>query len=178
MSIHSTMKSYKVTNFGAPLQEVIETVRVPKGSEVLLRVMTCGVCHSDLHLSDGHFDLGGGKQMDLSRTLQLPRTLGHEIVGEVVAVGESVSGLSVGSQWLVYPWIGCGQCSLCRAGRRGRIRRGVARGPSPAGQCRDVERGGHPHPRRARPGAVSQATVHPRRFRGRHVLLREPVAMP
>jgi D-arabinose 1-dehydrogenase-like Zn-dependent alcohol dehydrogenase len=116
MSIHSTMKSYKVTDFGAPLQEVIESVRVPKGSEVLLRVKTCGVCHSDLHLSDGHFDLGGGKQMDLSRTLQLPRTLGHEIVGEVVAVGESVSGLSVGSQWLVYPWIGCGQCSLCRAG--------------------------------------------------------------
>jgi D-arabinose 1-dehydrogenase-like Zn-dependent alcohol dehydrogenase len=111
-----TMKSYKVTAFGSPLSEVVEPVRPPQGTEVLLRVVACGVCHSDLHLSDGHFDLGGGRQMDLSKALQLPRTLGHEIVGEVVAVGDAVAGLAIGSQWLVYPWIGCGHCSLCRAG--------------------------------------------------------------
>lgn len=111
------MKSYKVTQFGAPLVEVDEPAPVPKASEVLLRVVACGVCHSDLHIWDGHFDLGGGKQMDLSRGILLPRTLGHEIVGEVVATGADVEGVAVGTRWVIYPWIGCGQCSLCKAGQ-------------------------------------------------------------
>jgi alcohol dehydrogenase/propanol-preferring alcohol dehydrogenase len=116
MCEQAVMKSYKVTKFGAPLEEMVEPTPVPQNTEVLLRVVACGVCHSDLHLSDGHFDLGGGRQMDLSRTLQLPRTLGHEIVGEVVAIGSDVTQTPVGSRWLVYPWIGCGECSLCRMG--------------------------------------------------------------
>lgn len=111
------MKSYKVTRFGAPLEEVDEPVPVPKSTEVLLRVVACGVCHSDLHIWDGHFDLGGGKQMDLSRGILLPRTLGHEIVGEVVAKGADAGDVAIGSRWVVYPWIGCGQCSLCKTGQ-------------------------------------------------------------
>lgn len=111
------MKSYKVTRFGAPLEEVDEPAPVPKATELLLRVVACGVCHSDLHIWDGHFDLGGGKQMDLSRGILLPRTLGHEIVGEVVAKGSDAGDVAVGSRWIVYPWIGCGQCSLCKAGQ-------------------------------------------------------------
>jgi alcohol dehydrogenase/propanol-preferring alcohol dehydrogenase len=116
MCEQAVMKSYKLTKFGAPLEEMVESTPVPQNTEVLLRVVACGVCHSDLHLSDGHFDLGGGRQMDLSRTLELPRTLGHEIVGEVVAIGPNVTQTPVGSRWLVYPWIGCGKCSLCRMG--------------------------------------------------------------
>ena len=62
--------------------------RKPAGTEVLLKVLAAGVCHSDLHLSDGYFDLGGGKRMSLEdRGMKLPVTLGHENVGEVVAVG-------------------------------------------------------------------------------------------
>ena len=117
-SLHSLdiMRSFKVTRFGAPLEEVAEPAPVPKATEVLLRVVACGVCHSDLHLWDGHFDLGGGKRMDLGRGVLLPRTLGHEIVGEVVAAGADAGDLAVGSRWVIYPWIGCGRCSLCLAG--------------------------------------------------------------
>lgn len=111
------MKSYKVTQFGEPLVEVDEPAPVPKATEVLLRVVACGVCHSDLHIWDGHFNLGGGKKMDLSRGVLLPRTLGHEIVGEVVAVGADAGDVVVGSRWVIYPWIGCGQCSLCKSGQ-------------------------------------------------------------
>ena len=51
-------------------------------------MLAAGVCHSDLHLSDGYFDLGGGKKLSLAdRGMKLPLTLGHENVGEVVAVG-------------------------------------------------------------------------------------------
>ena len=56
-------------------------------------MLAAGVCHSDLHLSDGYFDLGGGKQLSLDdRGMKLPVTLGHENVGEVVAVGPAGAG--------------------------------------------------------------------------------------
>ncbi|HEY0834588.1 MAG TPA: alcohol dehydrogenase [Azospirillum sp.] len=111
-----TMRSFKVTEFGQPLREVVEPLPEPKGAEVLVRVSACGVCHSDLHLWDGHFDLGGGQKMDLSKGLALPRTLGHEIVGAVVAVGPEAHTARVGDRRVVFPWIGCGECALCRAG--------------------------------------------------------------
>jgi D-arabinose 1-dehydrogenase-like Zn-dependent alcohol dehydrogenase len=83
---------------------------------VLLRVEACGVCHSDLHIQDGFFDLGGGRKVDLSRGRTLPLVLGHEIAGRVVALGEAASGVRVGDRRVVYPWIGCGTCALCGAG--------------------------------------------------------------
>ena len=65
----------------------------PTGTEVLLKVLAAGVCHSDLHLSDGYFDLGGGKRLSLAdRGMKLPVTLGHENVGEVVALGPEAQG--------------------------------------------------------------------------------------
>lgn len=109
-------RSFKLTGFGEPLREQHDQIGAPAGKQVLLRVLACGVCHSDLHLSDGFFDLGGGKRMDLGRGIALPRTLGHEIAGEVVAVGEQVTGLAIGDRRLLYPWIGCGDCGLCSAG--------------------------------------------------------------
>lgn len=110
------MRSFKVVKFGQPLCEQTGSLPAPKGTEVLLRVSACGVCHSDLHILDGRFDLGGGQVMDLSRSVQLPRTLGHEIVGEVCAVGPEVQGARLGDRRIVFPWIGCGECSICRAG--------------------------------------------------------------
>ena len=87
----------------------------PKGDEVLLKVLAAGVCHSDLHLADGYFDLGGGKRMSLQdRGMKLPITLGHENVGEVVALGPDVKGVKVGQRMLVDPWIGCGHCPACQ----------------------------------------------------------------
>ena len=95
-----------------------ETTPSPNGREVLVRITACGVCHSDVHLRDGYFDLGGGKKVDLTRSMAPPRTMGHEIVGEVIAVGDGVkaSEAAVGQHRVVFPWVGCGQCNICKAG--------------------------------------------------------------
>jgi Alcohol dehydrogenase GroES-like domain len=66
------MRSYKLTQFGAPLSEVIESPPAPKGAQVLLRVSACGVCHSDLHIADGYLDLGQGQKLDLAPAVKLP----------------------------------------------------------------------------------------------------------
>ena len=112
------MDSWRITAFGGPLEKQTEATPVPKGREVLVRVTGCGVCHSDVHLADGYFDLGGGRKVDMARALNLPRTLGHEIVGEVIAVGEAVkaSEAKTGDRRIVFPWIGCGVCPTCTSG--------------------------------------------------------------
>jgi D-arabinose 1-dehydrogenase-like Zn-dependent alcohol dehydrogenase len=110
------MTSYKLTRFGAPLERLSEPDPVPAGSEVLLRVAASGVCHSDLHIADGFFDLGGGKRAELARSVALPRTLGHEIAGEVIAKGPGAGGCELGRTYVVYPWVGCGTCALCSGG--------------------------------------------------------------
>ena len=110
------MLSYQIDTFGKPLAQAIRETPQPQGSEVLLRVGSCGVCHSDVHLQDGYFDLGGGNRLDMARAMQPPRTLGHEIAGTVVAVGPQARGVAVGDRRVVYPWIGCGRCTLCTTG--------------------------------------------------------------
>ena len=108
------MRMFQVCVCGQPLQLNQAPTPEPKGSEVLLKVLAAGVCHSDLHLADGWFDLGGGKKMSLQdRGMKLPVTLGHENVGEVVAVGPDAKGVKVGQRMLADPWIGCGQCEPC-----------------------------------------------------------------
>jgi D-arabinose 1-dehydrogenase-like Zn-dependent alcohol dehydrogenase len=110
-------RSFRLEVFGAPLVAATEELPAPTGREVLLRTVACGVCHSDLHLADGHFDLGNGNRIDLARSVALPRVLGHEIVGEVVALGPAAEGVTLGDRRVVFPWIGCGACGDCRAGR-------------------------------------------------------------
>jgi D-arabinose 1-dehydrogenase-like Zn-dependent alcohol dehydrogenase len=111
------MRSWKLTRFKAPLAEVIESPPAPKGAEVLLRVSACGVCHSDLHIADGYFDLGHGQKLDLGPAVKLPRILGHEIAGVVEELGPEATGVRIGDRRAVYAWGGCGQCALCRAGQ-------------------------------------------------------------
>ena len=111
------MRSFKLCTCGAPLEFREESTPQPAGTEVLLKVLAAGVCHSDLHLSDGYFDLGGGKRLSLAdRGMKLPVTLGHENVGEVVAVGPQAQGVKVGARMLANPWIGCGTCAVCQRG--------------------------------------------------------------
>ena len=82
------MKAYQITQWGQPLEEREVEIPKPKGTEVLLKVTACGVCHSDIHIWDGFFDLGGGKKVPLEdRGLKLPFTLGKEPVGEVAGLG-------------------------------------------------------------------------------------------
>ena len=108
------MKSYVVREFGTALAELETPTPVPRGTEVLIEVRHCGVCHTDLHLRAGGFDLGGGKR--LAAKLALPHVLGHEIEGQVVACGPEAEAVASGARYAVFPWIGCGHCSACRRG--------------------------------------------------------------
>lgn len=111
------MKSYDVCECGAPLRLMERPTPKPTGTEVLLKVTAAGVCHSDLHIWEGEYDLGGGKQLKLSdRGVKLPLTMGHENVGDVLAVGPDATGAKIGDRKLVYPWLGCGECAICRRG--------------------------------------------------------------
>jgi len=109
------MLSQAMVAFGAPLQEIEAPTPSPQGCEVLIKVVHCGVCHSDVHIHDGYFDLGAGNKLAMG-TLTFPHTMGHEIEGEVVAFGPDAKGVSVGDRRAVYPWIGCGACSACTRG--------------------------------------------------------------
>ncbi len=110
------MKSQAIVAHGAPLEAVVKADPAPKGTEVLLRVAHCGVCHSDVHLHDGYFSLGSEKKLDTTGLHALPFTLGHEIEGEVAAIGGQAKGVSVGEKCVVFPWIGCGECAVCKGG--------------------------------------------------------------
>ena len=111
------MKSQSIVEYGKALQETVRDTPAPTGRQVLLKITHCGVCHSDVHLHDGYFDMGGGKQMDIRAGRELPFTLGHEIQGEVVALGSEADVVSVGDPVVAYPWIGCGECAGCRDGQ-------------------------------------------------------------
>jgi D-arabinose 1-dehydrogenase-like Zn-dependent alcohol dehydrogenase len=87
---------------------------VPVGTEILIAVRHCGVCHTDVHLREGWFDLGSGKR--LASRLALPHVLGHEIEGQVVATGPAAATVTIGARYAVFPWIGCGRCSACQRG--------------------------------------------------------------
>jgi D-arabinose 1-dehydrogenase-like Zn-dependent alcohol dehydrogenase len=107
------MISYQTAAPGAPLQPVESSTPVPQGSEVLVKMVACGVCHSDIHLHDGEFNLGNDKKLEVGRP---GAVLGHEIFGEVVALGPQAQGVKVGDRRVVFPWIGCGECPSCRRG--------------------------------------------------------------
>jgi ABC-type branched-subunit amino acid transport system substrate-binding protein len=92
-------QSWRIVRFGAPLERQDEAPPTPRGTEVLVRVTGCGVCHSDVHLWDGYFDLGGGRKATVgSGDKMLPLTPGHEIVGEVVALGPDAAGAAIGDK--------------------------------------------------------------------------------
>lgn len=81
------------------------TTPQPQAGEVLLRVAACGICGSDVHGYDG----SSGRRIP-------PIVMGHEAAGVVAAVGEGVSGLSVGDRVTLDSTIYCGQCANCVRG--------------------------------------------------------------
>lgn len=112
------MISYQIVEHGKPLQKVAFETPKPQGAEVLVRVTRAGVCHSDVHIWDGYFDLGGGKRFYVKeRGCVPPFTLGHEPFGVVEALGPKAKGVKIGQKRIVYPWIGCGKCAVCKAGQ-------------------------------------------------------------
>src|SRR5579872_2091625 len=110
------MRAWAVVENGKPLQELEWPTPEPQGTEVLVEVTHCGVCHSDLHTWDGYYDLGGGQSMSLKdRGVTLPLAMGHEIVGRVAKLGPDAKGVKVGDLRIVFPWLGCGTCEKCLA---------------------------------------------------------------
>ena len=106
-----------MTAYATPLCETVVEAPEPRGTEVLVRIHRCGVCHSDIHLQDGYFSLGGDKRLDVTAATQrsLPFTLGHEIAGVAEKAGPDAE-VETGRSFAVFPWIGCGQCAACKAG--------------------------------------------------------------
>jgi D-arabinose 1-dehydrogenase-like Zn-dependent alcohol dehydrogenase len=110
-------RCYCVTRHLQPLERADAPVPVPKGRQVLVRVRAAGVCHSDIHIWEGQYDLGGGKKITLKdRGIALPLTMGHEIAGEIAAAGPEATGAAIGTPVVVFPWLGCGECPTCRRG--------------------------------------------------------------
>ena len=110
------MKSQKITAYGQPLELMEEPNPSPTGTEVLVSISHCGVCHSDLHIHDGYFALGNNRKLDITGRRELPFTLGHEIQGKISALGSDAKGVNLRDECVVYPWIGCGTCAQCKRG--------------------------------------------------------------
>ncbi len=110
------MRAEAMTAFTQPLEPIERDTPKPGAGEALVRVTRAGLCHSDLHIHDGYFDLGGGAKAPVN--IPLPAVLGHEIEGEVVSLGAGVDGPAPGTRVAVYPWIGCGQCVACARGEQ------------------------------------------------------------
>lgn len=110
------LRRQSLTAYGTALGETIVSCPRPHGTEVLVRIARCGVCHSDLHIQDGYFLLGADKKLDVQAGRTLPFTLGHEIAGVIEAKGTGAHGVAVGDMVAVYPWIGCGNCAACGRG--------------------------------------------------------------
>jgi len=106
MTLQTRMQAMVLGRAGAPLEHRELPVPEPAAGEVLLRVLACGVCRTDLHILDGELEAP-----------KLPLVPGHEIVGQVVRAGARVEGIAPGSRVGV-PWLGwtCGRCRYCLRG--------------------------------------------------------------
>jgi propanol-preferring alcohol dehydrogenase len=101
------MRAMQLAATGEPLQLVDREIGKPDTGQLLLQVLACGVCRTDLHIADG----------ELPR-LARPAIPGHELVGEVIERGARSERFSIG-QRVGVPWLGwtCGDCAHCRSGR-------------------------------------------------------------
>jgi propanol-preferring alcohol dehydrogenase len=106
--IPATMRALRLLKWGAPPELVEVPVPVPRGTELLLRVEAAGLCHSDLHIMDAP---------DGALPYELPFTLGHEVVGSVVATGADAEPGWLGRRAVVHGVWSCGRCRQCRRGR-------------------------------------------------------------
>ena len=111
------MKAARIVEANKPLIVSDFELSDPTENQVIVKVKAVGVCHSDLHLWEGGYDLGDGSFMKVTdRGVKYPVTPGHEIAGTIAKMGSTVTGYAEGDQVLVYPWIGEGSCPACKAG--------------------------------------------------------------
>jgi len=107
----------RIVRVKEPLEiQTLETPK-PRGAQVLIKVQSAGVCHSDIHLWEGGYDGPAGSFMKTTdRGVKYPLTPGHEVAGIIDSVGEEVEGFTKDEKVLVFPWIGEGLCPACRVG--------------------------------------------------------------
>src|SRR5579864_1789754 len=105
------MKAALLRTLGGPVEITDVPTPEPGPGEVLNRVDACGVCHSDVHLAHGDWDL-------LKPITKTPLILGHEVIGTVTKLGEGVTQLKTGDR-VGIPWLhwSCGECEFCKEGR-------------------------------------------------------------
>ncbi len=111
------MRAARITQVNEPLE--IQELKTPKptGSQVLIKVQSSGVCHSDIHLWEGGYQGPAGVFLKTTdRGVKYPLTPGHEVAGVIDSLGEQAEGFSKNEKVLVYPWIGEGLCPACRVG--------------------------------------------------------------
>ena len=107
MEFPSVMNAMVLQSPGLPLVHTSVPLPTPLTGQVLVKVIACGVCRTDLHIIDGELDHP-----------KLPLILGHEIIGMVVKTGDQVEFLKNGDI-IGIPWLGytCGKCKYCLSGR-------------------------------------------------------------
>ena len=111
------MKAARIVKLNEPLQVQELQTPTPKGTQILVKVQSVGVCHSDVHVWEGYYEgIGGQPLKTTDRGVKYPLTPGHEIAGIVEGLGEQVEGFSKNERVLIYPWIGEGLCPACRIG--------------------------------------------------------------
>jgi alcohol dehydrogenase, propanol-preferring len=111
------MKAARIVKVNKSLQVRELQTPTPKGTKVLIKVQSSGVCHSDVHVWEGYYEGIDGQQLKTTeRGVKYPLTPGHEIAGVVDSLGEQVEGFSKNEKVLVYPWIGDEVCPACRIG--------------------------------------------------------------
>jgi propanol-preferring alcohol dehydrogenase len=111
------MKSAKIIEINQPLQIQENKTPKPKGYQVLVKVQSSGVCHSDIHLWEGGYEGPQGQFLKTTdRGVKYPLTPGHEIAGIIDSLGEQTEGFTKNEKVLVFPWIGEGLCPACRTG--------------------------------------------------------------
>ena len=102
------MQVLVLNEYNRPLEVMESDVPGLRPDEILLKVKTLGICQTDIKIIKGAIP---------PPIVTLPHVLGHEVVGEVTAVGEDVSGLSAGDVGVVYSYLTCRECEFCLTGR-------------------------------------------------------------
>src|SRR5579872_2757072 len=100
------MQAMVLRAFAHPLVLEERMIPEPAPDEVVVRVAACGVCGTDLKAQGG-----------VVAAVRPPRVLGHEVAGHIVAVGERVTAVSVGTHVCIYLYRGCGRCGYCLSDR-------------------------------------------------------------
>lgn len=101
------MKAVQVRKAHELIIQEVEKPRISNSTDVLVKVKRVGICGSDMHIYHGTNPLA-----------TLPRVVGHEVAGEVVEIGQGVTGIKVGDHVVIEPISYCGECYACRKGRQ------------------------------------------------------------